>query len=69
MGRKKPGYDFVTNTYYIDDGGCLEMLIGLFMAVIAIGAVIHWLKDHIWLMVIAIFAIIVIVVVLLISSH
>lgn len=58
MSRKKPGYDFATNTYYIDDGGCLGMLFGIVIAVVAIGAVINWLKEHVWLMVIAILIII-----------
>ncbi len=58
MSRKKPGYDFVTNTYYIDDGGCFGMLIGLVIAGVAIGAVVTWLKEHVWLMIAAILVII-----------
>lgn len=46
MGRKKPGYDWTTNTYYYDDGGCGEMLgLLLFFGTIAY-FVVKWLNEH-----------------------
>ena len=64
MAQKKEGYDWVTNTYYINDGGCFGFLIGMGIFAALLFKFADWYDDNkvvFWLVIIAIVALIVII--------
>lgn len=72
MARKKEGYDWVTNTYYISDGGGCGCLITLFIIIAAFSAFSDWYEDHsglFWGLIIGIIVLIIFIIAMRKSSQ